>query len=218
MPTLAAFVRRLVRDGRVALRQRPLAMAGEAAEAVAVLEKAHAVDALDLAGPPPPFVPAVALAAAELVRQACWFLVSRDEGRDELDRALELPRPLPRDPGHASADLSLRYLPGLLRRARAIDPGDPLADRLATVLRGWPLSGVLADLDGPPDLAPDWSPSAGLAWRYAERLAAVDRPEWLPVDPEGRAAVAWVVGRRAPGSPRLAEALAAVGGGPALGR
>ncbi len=217
MPTLAAFVRRLVRDGRVALRDRPTAAPGELDEAATVLAKAHAVDALDLAGPSPPFVAARALAAAALVRQSCWFLASRDEGRAELERALEFPRPAPRDPGHASADLMLRYLPGLLRRARAIDPGDPLADRIAIVLSRWPLSGVLADLDGPPDPPPDWSTAPGLAWRYAERLAAVDRPEWLPTDPDSRGAVAWIVGRRPAGSPRLVEALS-VGGGGGAGR
>ena len=48
----------------------------------------------------------------------------------------------------------LRYVPQVLRRARGLDPSDPLVELLANVLRHWPLSGVLSDVRrgpaGPP--------------------------------------------------------------------
>jgi MoxR-vWA-beta-propeller ternary system domain bpX4 len=81
---------------------------------------------------------------------------------------------------HLSADLLLRYLPQILRRARGLDPVDPLADIVAETLRRWPLSGVLSDVEERPVGSLDFEGHPGLMLLYAERLAANDRPGWRP--------------------------------------
>ena len=191
--TLAGFLERLFAIGSAAFDEAPRTAAGpERAAAAAVLRRAFEADRLDLAGPPLPFDEATALAAAEWTRRACWFLVSRDEPPEEVERALA-PPPLPRSAAEqAAGDLTFRYLPTVHRRARAIAPDDPLARRLAEALRRWPLSGVLADVEGPPTGPRDCGGHYGLQLRYAERLADRERPGWEPTDDEGRQVLALV--------------------------
>ena len=90
MPSLAEFLDRLFREGKVGFRERPGPSPSERAEAAEVLRRAFADELLELAGPPLAFEEDAALAAAEWVRQACWFLVNRDEPEEELDRRLFL--------------------------------------------------------------------------------------------------------------------------------
>lgn len=191
--TLAGFLERLFAAGSAAFVEAPRTAEGpERAAAAAVLRRAFEADRLDLAGPPLPFDEKTALAAAEWTRRACWFLVSRDEPAEEVERALAAP-PLPRSAAeHAAGDLTFRYLPTVHRRARAIAPDDPLARRLAEALRRWPLSGVLADVEGPPTGPRDCGGHYGLRLRYAERLADRERPGWEPADDEGRQVLALV--------------------------
>lgn len=133
--------------------------------------------ALDVAGPAVPFDPAAAERAALTLARACWRLVRDPDGP-----------PLPLDPGpepatpaaHLSADLGLWLLPAVLRRARLRGDADPLAGEVEAVLRAWPLSGVLADLDGWPAKPPDFAGHPGLQSLYAERLADHPRAGWVP--------------------------------------
>jgi hypothetical protein len=180
MDTLADFLARLLGEGRVVFRERPRPGPEDAGRAAGVLE--HAFDAvrLDVAGPSIPFDPAAAVAAGELVRRACWALVSHEERVEDLARALTMPMAPTAPAQHLSADLALRYLPQVHRRARAINPADPLRGLIEEVLRRWPLSGVLADLMEGPILPPEALDHPGLFLLYAERLAAHDRPSWRP--------------------------------------
>jgi hypothetical protein len=177
MSPLAEFLDQLFAEGAVAFRGPPAPGAGD--DARALLASAFAAHALDVAGPPIPLDAPTALAAAEVVRQACWFLVNRDETEAELDRRLRLPEPSSASQ-HLSGDLALRYLPAVHRRAFAVNPADALTSRLADLLRRWPLSGVLSDVaDGPlTDL--DFGGHDGLRLLYAERLASHDRQAWRP--------------------------------------
>jgi MoxR-vWA-beta-propeller ternary system domain bpX4 len=105
---------------------------------------------------------------------------------------LVMPGP-PQSPAqHLSADLLLRFLPPVYRRARALDPGDPLGGILEKVLRQWPLSGVLADIEAEPLTPTDFGGHPGLLFLYAERLARHERTAWFPTGP-GReyVALAW---------------------------
>ena len=77
----------------------------------------------------------------------------------------------------------LRYLPQVLKRARGLDPTDPLIRLLEDVLRRWPLSGVLSDVARARSRPLDFGGHPGLLLLYAERLAANDRPAWRPVQP-----------------------------------
>src|SRR5262245_5131443 len=118
MSPLAEFLQALLREGRVLLRARPPEPAGRPADALGVLQQAHADCRLALAGPPLDFDPDTALAAAELVRHACWFLANHDQPEEVLQKALVMPHP-PRTPAeHLSADLLLHFVPQIHRRAR----------------------------------------------------------------------------------------------------
>jgi hypothetical protein len=193
MATLAEFLERLFGEGRVAFCSPPApAPAGaDRAEAIGVLRRAFAEDLMELAGPPLAIDEAAALAAAEWTRRACWFLASRAEPPEVVEEALELPPPPGSAAAHLSADLTFRYLPGVLRRARAIDPADVLAARLAEVLRAWPLSGAMADVPGPPSSPTDFLGHDGLMLRFAERLAGRpphrEAPGWIPAEGRARA-------------------------------
>jgi hypothetical protein len=72
-----------------------------------------------VAGPAVPFDPDTALAAAELTCWACWFLLDRNQPETEVEERVRMAG-VPRSPAeHLSADLVLRYLPQVYRRARA---------------------------------------------------------------------------------------------------
>ncbi len=179
MASLGEFLRGLFDDGRVVFRGRPDPWEGDRPEALGVLELAFSDHRLDVAGPPIGFDAPSALAASELVRQACWFLVSRSEPAGEMERWLIVP-PRPRSASEdLSADLAFRFLPQIYRRARSIAPGDRLTAILAGVLRDWPLSGVLSDLEEGPS-EPGLGGHPGLLMLYAERLSRAEKPGWVP--------------------------------------
>jgi hypothetical protein len=178
MSPLADFLQRLFAEG-VALFRAPPA-AAPCGDAEALLESAYAMHALDVAGPPIPFDAGIALAAAEGVRHACWLLVNRDGPEEEIDRRLRLPGPAASAAQHLSADLTLRYLAQVHRRALALSPEDRLAAALADLLRHWPLSGVLSDVAEAPMGDLTFGGHDGLLLLYAERLAAHEKPAWVP--------------------------------------
>src|SRR4051795_8429030 len=171
MADLEEFLARLLREGAVVFRSRPEPTRGASAGVADLLAGAYEAYRLDVAGPAIPFDAEVACEAGELVRQACWAMVSRGERVADLAARLAMSRPPERPSDHLSADLLLRYLPRVYRRARAASPHDPLVGLLAGVLRGWPLSGVLAGLDEPPLVPLDLGGHPGLMLLYAERFA-----------------------------------------------
>jgi len=183
MTPFVEFLRALLTDGRVVLRQRPAVEAAERAEARVLLADAYDDYRLDVAGPPLPFDAPTTLGMAERLWLACWFLVRRDEPPEAVERTLA-PAPPPASAAqHLSADLVLRFLPQVHRRARALDAADGLTRLLAEWLRDWPLSGVLSDVDQPPRTAPEFDGHPGLLLLYAERLAERPRPAWVPAGP-----------------------------------
>jgi MoxR-vWA-beta-propeller ternary system domain bpX4 len=180
---LAEFLHDLLFAGKVVVRDRPSSSARHRSEAIGLLGRAFADYRLSVAGPLIDFDATTALAAAELVRQACWFLVNHDEPDEELEKRLTMPAPPTLPAQHLSADLTLRYLPQIHRRARALAAADRLPELLASILRQWPLTGVLADVPEQPTTALDFAGHPGLLLLYAERLAQNDRSAWQP---EGR--------------------------------
>ena len=183
MASLDDFLTGLFEEGRIVLKGRPLPSEGDHSSAVARLEAAFEVHRLDVAGPSIPFDAPTALGAAELVRQVAWFLVNRSEPVEEMERWLRIPRPPESASEHLSADLSFRFLPLIERRARSISPGDRLSTFLVELLRGWPLSGVLTDIEDGPDEVGDLGGHTGLWMLYAERLARAEKPGWMPGGP-----------------------------------
>ena len=173
------FLTQLFDEGRIVFRTAPRDRPSP--PDVAVLAEAFENYSLGVAGPRIAFAPDIALAAAELVRQASWALVNRDERMTDLVKRLKMPAPPLAPSQHLSADLTMRYLPQVVRRARGLDPSDPLVAQLANVLRTWPLSGVLSDVAEGPLVPLQFGGHAGLMLLYAERLIGNDRRSWRPI-------------------------------------
>jgi hypothetical protein len=130
----------------------------------------------DIAGPPISFDPVIAIGAAELLARACWLLVSGEGGPRELVTDI---RPSSSST-HLAADITLRFLPAVYRRANLRQPEGALTIELDRILRMWPLSGVLANLDGKPSTKLDFEGHPGLQLLYAERLIETGQPGWVP--------------------------------------
>jgi hypothetical protein len=180
MPALANFLERLLHDGQAILRARPIATPKDTVAALRVLREAYATYSLTIAGPAPAFDADTALAAGECVRQASWFLLHRGDPYEDLEKDVVLAGSPTTPSTHLSADLSLRFLPGIFQRAKSLYPDDPLPVRLADILRRWPLSGVLADLPEGPSEPLNLGGHKGLMLLCAERLARHEKPAWLP--------------------------------------
>ena len=176
----AEFLRGVLGAGRAVIEPGSPWPAGDCPASLGVLEAAFAIHALGVGGPPVPFDPEVALAAVRVVHAACAALVDRSERPAALAARLAMPAPRPSASAHLSADLTLRFLAQVLRRARGLDADDPLASILSQTLRAWPLSGALADLAEPPTSPPDFGGHPGLGMLYAERLVRRGRESWYP--------------------------------------
>jgi hypothetical protein len=183
MTSFHEFLTQLFSQGRVVFRSakgpedRPLPAD------IALLEKAYESHRLSVAGTMIPFDAAVGYSAAELIRQASWAIVNHADRIADLKKRLKMPIEPKTAAHHLSADLTLRYLPQILNRARGLDPTDPLIGILEDVLRRWPFSGVLSDVAPAPLGSLEFDGHTGLLLLYAERLAANDREAWRPAQP-----------------------------------
>jgi hypothetical protein len=177
---LADFLQALFQEGSILVGNAPLPSSATDPDALRVLEKAYRTVSLGIAGPPLVLDRALALAAGQLVYHAAWFLLSHAEPENMVAERLVLPLSPTTPEHHLSADVALRYLPALYRRARALDPADTLTLLLAQLLRTWPLSGVLADVEEEPLTGLDFGGHPGLLFLYAERLAHHEKTAWFP--------------------------------------
>jgi hypothetical protein len=180
MASLQEFLAQLLNEGKIAFGSAKVLHERPTEAALAVLAAAFETTLLSVAGPRIAWDGKVAWDAVELVRQSSWALVNRAERAGDLKKRVLMPGSPVTPSHHLSADLMLRYVPQILKRARGLDASDPLLDLLAQVMRRWPLSGVLSDVQEKP-LAPlDFGGHAGLLLLYAERLARNDRASWRP--------------------------------------
>ena len=179
MTPFGEFARQLLDEGKAVLRERPAPIAEQQREVKELLAQAFVEYRLEVAGPLLNFDAAIGVAAAEVAWHACWFLVNHDDPPGEVEKRLTLPPPTTPS-SHLSADLTLRYLTTVYRRAHAADPTDLLATRLAAILRQWPLTGVMADVDDGPISALDFGGHHGLLLLYAERWVQSEKAAWKP--------------------------------------
>jgi hypothetical protein len=174
MSNFPAWLKELLTTGESVMPGPPVCAPGDRPAALAHLRADFARQALDVAGPPLDLDPAAALTSAEHVASACWRLVSGEAG----------PRFAAGEPtscaAHLSADVTLRFLPAVVHRARRRPPENPLAAELTALLGRWPLSGVLADLHEPPRGDLSFGGHPGLQLLYAERLVRREKPGWMP--------------------------------------
>jgi hypothetical protein len=196
MTSLADFLDRLLAEGSAVLRSRPAVTKEDRRKSVERLAAAHADHRLDVAGPALAFDVPAALAAAEAMWLACWFLLQRHEPAEEVEKALVLPPAPVTAAEHLSADLVLRFLPPVLRRARGLDVGDSLTVWLTRLLQQTPLSGVLSDLEEGPSAPVELGGHPGLLLLYAERLADNVRPAWVPAEGPARPYIEMVFAER----------------------
>jgi hypothetical protein len=183
------FLHELLLEGTITHQERPRPEAPPVAEALRLLQKAYATHCLSITGPEISFVPELALAAAEVVRHASWFLLSHQEPPEHVQAQLRMPR-TPMTPGcHLSVDVTFRYLPTLHRRAQARDATDVLSVRLNELLRQWPFSGILGAVEEPPLTSLEFG-HPGLQLCYAERFVTHAKAAWLPAG-QGLEAIEW---------------------------
>jgi MoxR-vWA-beta-propeller ternary system domain bpX4 len=180
MSVLIDFLQNLFGKGEVIFYSPPERAAGEQSDVISVLKRAFDSYSLEIAGPPIEFDAAAALSCSEFVHWACWFLLHRDSPADEVERRLQIPHQPTTAGQHLSADLTLRYLAPIHRRAMALSPADVLTARITGVLQAFPLSGVLAPLDVAPTSPLDFTGHEGLELLYAERFARRPRDHWHP--------------------------------------
>lgn len=172
----AVWLERVLVHGESAQSSAPEPASDDRIQALPLLRDAHGRRALSVAGPHLTFAPESAWLAARSLAVACWKLVA--ESAAEPVPAPDATRATAAD--HLSVDLALRYLPGVYRRATTREDTAALAAELESLLRRWPLSGVLADLDGEPTTEPNFDGHFGLQLLYAERLVKTARPGWIP--------------------------------------
>jgi MoxR-vWA-beta-propeller ternary system domain bpX4 len=180
MAAFQDFLTQLLDHGQIVFRSAKAPHDGPTEHDVALLAEAFDTFALSVAGARIAFDARTACEAAELVRQSGWAMVQRDDRLADLKRRLKMTGPPQTPSQHLSADLMLRFVPQIIKRARGLDPSDPLSGLLGEVLRRWPLSGVLSDVEEGPLIALDFGGHPGLLLLYAERLSQNDRPAWQP--------------------------------------
>jgi hypothetical protein len=182
MGTMAtSFAQTLLFEGRLCVGDEPILALSDDADAV--LTAAAQRQVLALPSPRLQLSLPTLRAAVQVVYRAAWRFFHPEPAPAENDPGLRMPAP-PRSPGeHLAADLALRFLPGIYHRVLSRDPEDDLARVIKLLLRQWPLSGVLADIAEPPETAIDFGGHVGLGFLYGERLAAHERPAWIPTGP-----------------------------------
>jgi hypothetical protein len=186
MATFAFFLRQLLHQGSARLAQPPRLHPAERDAALSVLRDAFRDHMLAVAGSSPPFNPTLALRSADWTAWLCWHMLHRGATPSpDIETTLPLFSPGTDAGDHATADVLLRLAASVHRRARAPDPRDALSIRLEELLRRWPLSGVLADIDEPPLTPLVFGGHSGLLLLYAERFAARPRPQWRANGPVG---------------------------------
>jgi hypothetical protein len=96
-----------------------------------------------LVGEPPAMDAAAARWGAVLIFRACQLVTYRDIGPEQVEHAWSIKPPAANSAeSHYRADLSLKFLPDVLRLARAATEEDPLVGRLERLACEWPLSSV----------------------------------------------------------------------------
>src|SRR6516162_3438499 len=88
MNELLRFLERLFTEGTVRLRERPVLVPADRDRIESTLRDAYDEYTLTVAGDEPPFDPTTALRAAILLADACWYLLSRTEPREEVVQRL----------------------------------------------------------------------------------------------------------------------------------
>jgi hypothetical protein len=135
---------------------------------------------------------------------SCRFLVYRDIEAETIAESLGRPCPAAPAPDVCySADLFLRYLPDLVRLARAAGEADTLVDHLLRLAREWPLSSVgIAGVEANADHVEALMRHPSLRQLYIDRM--IDRRDVTRLGPPSvRAALQATLGNYPELAPEL---------------
>lgn len=186
---LSEFVKNLFRG-------RPISVGppkrSEDPDLEASLRELHAFEAdwqTDLPGDPPRFEPDAALWAAKSLYTASSLLIHRDSDAQQICQLLSDPPPdRSQVESHYAVDLTMRYIPDLVRLARSAASNDPLVIHLMDWARTWPLSSVGIKEVGDVDIIP-LGTSPTVMRLYVDRIVAFNDTDRLH-DPKVRELVA----------------------------
>lgn len=166
----ADFLNSLLESGRPVVTAEPTERVD--ASVGTIIEQLDQTARLELAGTAPPLDHDAALWAVEILESACRFLTYRHFDAETVVSALARPCPKrPSPPVCYSVDLTLRFLPEVIRLARALAPNDPLVLALQELGRKWPLSSVGMREVQEGDLEPFWA-NIALRTLYVDRVLA----------------------------------------------
>ena len=175
-------------------------------ESAKVLADFDGVYRLELAHRPPELNRAALLWGAKQVRRAASLLTYREAEPEQLQQALNdtCPESVSASVVY-SVDLTYRFLPDLLRLARAASPQDPLVLILKEWANQWPLSSVgISDVTVTSPLT--WLDDPCLRQIYVDRILAEQDASRL-ADPQTLEAVRIAVGGQSHLVPKLAASL-----------
>lgn len=140
---LAAFLSALLAGGRVRVGVDVQLSAADVEQSHAQLLSCERDRRDELPGTPPALSLEAAQYGAETLHRACQFLVFRDVEPETIQQELGRGWPGRLSPSvHYSVDLTLQYLPDVVRLARGESAEDPLVTELIRLAGRWPLSGV----------------------------------------------------------------------------
>jgi hypothetical protein len=139
--SLPAFLRQLFDHGRVTVELADVQQVDER-ELEALLRELDAAYREHLPVGVPPLNVASASWAAKTLYLAAQVLVFRELENDVLQTALRAAPTNMEASEQFSIDLCLRFLPDLVRLARAASPSDPLVTSLLALGADWPLSSL----------------------------------------------------------------------------
>lgn len=139
--TLTEFISSLINKGDVTVAPAIVPFDPEDLRVAAIhLKQYYDDDSTEMPGQTPPYDPAAALWAAIYLYRAIQFIQIRRLGEAEIKLHL-LPFSGTQTPSAIySADLILRYMPGLFQLAKGLSPEDPLVKELVIIAAQWPFS------------------------------------------------------------------------------
>jgi hypothetical protein len=168
---LETFLSNLFADGRVRVSvEDPLLADMDCIDTQLLAAEQRHRD--DLPGTPPAISLEAARFGANLLYRACQYVVYREVEPDMIRKHLGVKLKAPDIPAtHYSVDLTLRFLPDVVRLARAESAEDPLVVALLRVAGQWPLSAVGIDVAASANLTAITQDSC-LLQLYVDRILA----------------------------------------------
>ena len=106
------------------------------------LREEYAKEVMNFPGIAPSFEWEAAVWAARIVFNASQLLLSREQDAQDIVKLLPPYSGVMTPAAILSADLCLRCLPDIIKKAREINPDDPLIGLLEYLLRDWHYSGI----------------------------------------------------------------------------